>query len=671
MHNPTAYVIFWLPSGHHFENGTGSADSNYESLMIRFLQDLSSGTPYLSIATQYPDDMMGSPSNLLHFGGSWIDNTSYTYAGGNLSEFSFPNEIMHAINVNHWPEGTDSVYFLFTAQNVQPQLLEAGICAYHSYFTDSNTGQNVVWANIPDVPQRTCEVPSPSPNLDLIADSSINLMSHELFESITDPLISAWIDSNGNEIGDKCAWTFGPQVGNPSQEPNADIQINGHYYEIQQEWSNALNGCTLSGPQTFTDSLTITPYKYPLLPGDYFPVSYVIGGQTFVFHDTGGSVSILTDPFSSVSIDGSSLLSSSANNKLWCFDSACDSYDFTSNASNITLEYYYLVGQSVSYYVSDGSVPSSSPSLTYLTAPNQIGMNGPANTTILLSTVSQKIWILSGSDDSISLISGKSGEQWTPRVSSYMITSPDSVTSIEFYHQYEVTFSSTILGGGSGFTPPSINYTSLGSSLIAPNGSKVWVDAGSSYLYPATLAGSSSNEQWISKGVISAKVELPTLISTLYLNQYYVNLSVYPAGSGSLSSQSGWYNAMTTVDLSAIPNVGWFFQGWSGSGVNSYSGTTSALKIVVSSPITENALFSKTGGASSSTTSITIETSNALSSGSRSSGLTTSTKTTLTFSLPSISANAAMYWQIGAISLIVAVLVCFGYILIRRRRTLN
>ena len=51
--------------------------------------------------------------------------------------------------------------------------------------------------------------PFSGPN-DAIADSQVNLVAHETIEAITDPLGNAWFDAAGNEIGDKCAYTFPP-----------------------------------------------------------------------------------------------------------------------------------------------------------------------------------------------------------------------------------------------------------------------------------------------------------------------------------------------------------------------------------------------------------------------------------------------------------------------------
>ena len=70
-------------------------------------------------------------------------------------------------------------------------------------------------------------------------------MSHELEESVTDPLGNAWYDAAGYENGDKCAWTFGTQQGS-TPHGAYNQTIGSGVYELQQEWSNLLSGCVLN-----------------------------------------------------------------------------------------------------------------------------------------------------------------------------------------------------------------------------------------------------------------------------------------------------------------------------------------------------------------------------------------------------------------------------------------
>jgi PKD repeat protein len=118
-------------------------------------------------------------------------------------------------------------------------------CAYHSSF---NLGSGrTLYANQPYPNDPGCDS-GQQPNGDL-ADSTINLISHEHNETITDPRGNAWFDSNGDENGDKCAWDFGTALGSTAGGQYNQL-INGGQYYLQREWSNAPNahGCVLTMP---------------------------------------------------------------------------------------------------------------------------------------------------------------------------------------------------------------------------------------------------------------------------------------------------------------------------------------------------------------------------------------------------------------------------------------
>ena len=67
---------------------------------------------------------------------------------------------------------------------------------------------------------------------------------HEMAETITDPFPnSGWLDSSGEEIGDKCAWITS------GQGASANIWISGSTFGVQSLWSNAFSngagGCVI------------------------------------------------------------------------------------------------------------------------------------------------------------------------------------------------------------------------------------------------------------------------------------------------------------------------------------------------------------------------------------------------------------------------------------------
>jgi hypothetical protein len=83
-----------------------------------------------------------------------------------------------------------------------------------------------------------------------------NVLSHETFETITDPDSTAWWNSLdnglfGEEIGDECSFLI--FFRNPSPPPPvlvffdpSDLTLNGKPYAAQPEYNNAAHACTTS-----------------------------------------------------------------------------------------------------------------------------------------------------------------------------------------------------------------------------------------------------------------------------------------------------------------------------------------------------------------------------------------------------------------------------------------
>ncbi len=226
------YAIFWEP--------TGNVSAPYNSLMERYFQDVG-GTPLYRNNTQYTDSSGGFPSNAV-FTGSWVDNSAYPESP--LLDSDIQNEVTNALNANGWSPSIDNIFFVFTEagqdlcfDGTQSECASNAFCAYHSFF-----GTNTIYAAMPYAASFSCDPGGPYPN-NSDADLTINVTSHEQMEAATDPLLNAWVDSSNQEVGDKCAWTFGPR-----NSTGADVTWNSHGYLVQQEWDNHVSGCVLSGP---------------------------------------------------------------------------------------------------------------------------------------------------------------------------------------------------------------------------------------------------------------------------------------------------------------------------------------------------------------------------------------------------------------------------------------
>ncbi|MEO6703692.1 MAG: hypothetical protein ABI140_14690 [Jatrophihabitantaceae bacterium] len=101
-------------------------------------------------------------------------------------------------------------------------------CAYHGVVSGSNN----TYTDLPYMPDAggSCGAGIVNPGNALDGVSIVE--GHELAEAITDPLLNAWYNSSGAEIGDVCAWTG-----------LANINLNGTLFPMQPLWSNAANAC--------------------------------------------------------------------------------------------------------------------------------------------------------------------------------------------------------------------------------------------------------------------------------------------------------------------------------------------------------------------------------------------------------------------------------------------
>ncbi len=105
-------------------------------------------------------------------------------------------------------------------------------CAFHGSVTYGDIG-HVLFSLEPFQDRNFCAVFGQTQN-----DATYSTLSHEMFETITDPdPPSGWYNFNvgiQGEIGDICAYIDQP------------VALNGHTYNIQTEYSNRDHGCNNS-----------------------------------------------------------------------------------------------------------------------------------------------------------------------------------------------------------------------------------------------------------------------------------------------------------------------------------------------------------------------------------------------------------------------------------------
>jgi hypothetical protein len=250
----------------------------YQSGINGFLSDVASAsgqtTNVYSVATQYGDNAGALPYTQA-FGSSYVDTSAFPTSGtcptgsysACLTESQLVSEIQKDMTAKGWTASNSKMYFIMLPANVDTcgdaggaECASNTFCAYHS------AAGSLIFAVEPFNATFSCSGadeptnPQGFPNGQEV-DESINTISHEENEAITDPYGNGWYTAQGTENGDMCAWWFGAPLGTATNGQPYNQLINGHDYSLQQEFGNSANlgagGCLQSVGGTAS---TASPY---------------------------------------------------------------------------------------------------------------------------------------------------------------------------------------------------------------------------------------------------------------------------------------------------------------------------------------------------------------------------------------------------------------------------
>ncbi len=256
----TTYPIFWVPA--KLQSGASTAMStHYQGVQINMLTDYA-GHGIGNINTQYYQKSGTTTTYIQNKGGlgaAYIDTSAYPASGchdsatpGNcLTDAQIQAEVKKVMAAKGLTGGLNKIFLVFTSfgegscfNSSSGSCAYVQYCAYHSYFNVGTTP--VVYANEPYGNASVCQIGGvPSPNADAAADTAATAASHELSEAITDPKLNAWFTASGNENGDLCAYQYGSLGWDAGK---ANQMWNGHFYLLQQEFSNHTKRCLQVGP---------------------------------------------------------------------------------------------------------------------------------------------------------------------------------------------------------------------------------------------------------------------------------------------------------------------------------------------------------------------------------------------------------------------------------------
>jgi serine protease len=212
---PRVYLDFW---------GWTSDPSGEQSYLTKFLSSIG-GTPWLGTVNQYGG---GSPAGLA---GVWGDGSAIP---ASPSDTQIQQEAATA--ASHFGTGNSVNVDIVVATPTGHSTpgFNTNFCAYHGAVASD---PNVTYTNLPYITDAGANCGEGLVNGSGGTLDGVSIVAgHELAEVITDPLLNAWFDTGGNEIGDKCAWT---NLGN--------VTTSAGTFAVQPLWSNAANGCVRGG----------------------------------------------------------------------------------------------------------------------------------------------------------------------------------------------------------------------------------------------------------------------------------------------------------------------------------------------------------------------------------------------------------------------------------------
>jgi hypothetical protein len=170
--------------------------------------------------------------------------------------------VSDAVDSQQVPSDQSAIYVVLTSADVREGSglggFCAGYCGFHSHTVYNSA--DLKWAFIGDpAPCLNSCTAKPkydeygithSPNFNWAADGMVSVIGHEISESISDPdwdTAPAWVDHNGQENSDMCAWNYG-NLFTTNNGSAANVKLGTRDYLIQRNWalfSDGGQGCSM------------------------------------------------------------------------------------------------------------------------------------------------------------------------------------------------------------------------------------------------------------------------------------------------------------------------------------------------------------------------------------------------------------------------------------------
>lgn len=255
------------------------------SILPSLISNLS-GSSYMNILSSYnsPTNAYAPFSNQVSFGSSYfissaVNSSQFLGTSLNGTTAQIQSIVTGAISAGAFgssPNTANTIFDVLTAPAITVSGFTTKFCGWH-YSTNANPtssaslGTQYGFIGDPGTNAACAAQTTSSPNNNVGADAMASVISHELFETITDPTVAAWYDSisptsstttGGYENGDMCNFNFGTTY----QAPNgslANVNLGGTNYMLQQQWINQGGGQNYAGGTCATSLALSAPTSTP------------------------------------------------------------------------------------------------------------------------------------------------------------------------------------------------------------------------------------------------------------------------------------------------------------------------------------------------------------------------------------------------------------------------
>jgi len=246
--SPKVYISWWGPEwGSGFSTG-GYSSAQAQAYNTDFFTNVG-GSAWNNVVKQYCKNVPSGTQNCAsvtgavyitnptsQFKGAWTDTTAVPSNPTQSNIFSAAQRLMA-----HFGYDANATYMVYTPHLKSMSGFGTQWCAWHS--SGSTASGQLAYAYIPYMPDAGASCGANFVNTSNNSygngwfDGFSVVAGHEYSEAETDPFPSSgWVDRQGAENADKCAWSAS----------SANVHLGSRDYAVQPTWSNAIGGCATS-----------------------------------------------------------------------------------------------------------------------------------------------------------------------------------------------------------------------------------------------------------------------------------------------------------------------------------------------------------------------------------------------------------------------------------------